>query len=161
MRTVVKLEPDFPQGSVGTAPAAPAGSEPFPAPEFLEAAEAAALAGLMQPLIDALPEQIALLDNQGAIIAANRAWRKIVQEHGHEEASLGRNYRDFCVISAATGYQPPSRQSRRSTTSPRAGENSGSWSIMAASAGAITTSGSASTILSATTARSSSSPAST
>lgn len=88
MRTVVKLEPDF------------------PAPEFLEAAEAAALAGMMQPLIDALPEQIALLDNKGTIVAANRAWRKIVREHGHEEASLGRNYRDFCVISAATGYQP-------------------------------------------------------
>jgi len=106
LRTVLKLEPGFPQGSEGTAPVAPAGSEPFPAPEFLEAAEAAALAGMMQPLIDALPEQIALLDNQGTIVAANRAWRKIVREHGHEEASLGRNYRDFCVISAATGYQP-------------------------------------------------------
>ena len=60
----------------------------------------------MQPLIDDLPEQIALLDGDGAILAVNRAWREIVEQHGFVEALPGGQYRDFCAKSASDGYRP-------------------------------------------------------
>ena len=44
-------------------------------PEYL-----AALAEPLQQLIDDLPEQIALLDEDCAIFAANRAWKQAVEE---------------------------------------------------------------------------------
>ena len=70
-------------------------------PEYL-----AALAEPLQQLIDDLPEQIALLDEDCAIFAANRAWKQAVEDYGYLEALPGHNYRDFCASKAAEGYEP-------------------------------------------------------
>jgi signal transduction histidine kinase len=66
----------------------------------------AVLAEPLQQIIDDLPEQIALVDEDGIIFAANRAWKQTVEEHGYLEALPGRNYRDFCAGKAAQGYAP-------------------------------------------------------
>jgi signal transduction histidine kinase len=73
--------------------------------EQAEAAQAAALAGTMQQLIDDLPEQISLLDRHGNILAVNHAWRETVEEHGYG-AMPGNNYRTFCEDAAKDGYEP-------------------------------------------------------
>lgn len=65
-----------------------------------------ALAGTMQDLIDDLPEQIAILDEQSEILAVNDAWKAVVQKHGYLEALPGGNYRIFCEVSARGGYEP-------------------------------------------------------
>ena len=70
-------------------------------PEYL-----AALSEPLQQLIDDLPEQIALLDEDCAIFAANRSWKHAAEEHGYLEALPGYNYRDFCASKAAEGYEP-------------------------------------------------------
>jgi signal transduction histidine kinase len=75
-------------------------------PEALVLSPAALAAATMQELIDDLPEQIALLDEQGTILVANRAWNKTVIEHGYLEVLAGGNYRDFCAEKAAEGYHP-------------------------------------------------------
>lgn len=79
-------------------------------PEFdssaLNAIPPAAIAETMQQLIDDLPEQIALLDEQCTILAANRAWTETVLEHGYFDGLPGGNYRDFCVAKAEQGYEP-------------------------------------------------------
>jgi len=64
------------------------------------------LAEPLQQLIDDLPEQIALVDENCVIFAANRAWKQAVEGHGYLEALPGRNYRDFCANKAAQGYEP-------------------------------------------------------
>ena len=102
----MNLETEFSLISEGTQPASRpkrklAGSRPAPAK-----APAAAVARTMQQLIDNLPEQIALLDEQCNILAANRAWTDIVEQYGHLDALPGRNYRDFCAAKAAEGYEP-------------------------------------------------------
>lgn len=66
----------------------------------------AALAEPLQQLIDDLPEQIALLDEDCEIFAVNRAWTGAVEEHGYLDALPGHNYRDFCASKAAHGYEP-------------------------------------------------------
>lgn len=66
----------------------------------------ATLDGTMQELIDDLPEEIALLDDQCNILAINRAWRETVQEHGYLDAMPGYNYRDLCERRAIEGYEP-------------------------------------------------------
>jgi signal transduction histidine kinase len=65
-----------------------------------------ALAGTMQQLIEDLPEEIALLDGNGTILAANTAWMRTVQEHGHPEVMPGTNYLENCRCKAAEGYEP-------------------------------------------------------
>ena len=57
-------------------------------------------------LIDDLPEQIALLDENCTIFAANRAWKDAVTELGYMDALPGGNYRDFCCRKANEGYEP-------------------------------------------------------
>ena len=66
----------------------------------------AVLAEPLQQVIDDLPEQIALLDEDCVIFVANRAWRQTAEDHGYTEALPGRSYRDFCASKAAQGYEP-------------------------------------------------------
>jgi len=66
----------------------------------------ATLDGTMQELIDDLPEEIALLDDQCNILAINRAWRETVEEHGYFDALPGYNYLDLCGRMATEGYGP-------------------------------------------------------
>jgi len=90
------------------------GAEPLPRTKTLspdlgriaDLARATALEGTMQRLIDDLPEQIALLDENCTIMAANRAWKDIVEKYGYLDALPGGNYRDFCANKAAEGYEP-------------------------------------------------------
>lgn len=64
------------------------------------------LAEPLQQLIDDLPEQIAVLDHDGIIFVANRAWRRAAEDHGYLEALPKCSYRDFCAKKAAEGYEP-------------------------------------------------------
>ena len=60
----------------------------------------------LQQLIDDLPEQIALVDEDCTIFAANGAWKRAAEEHGYADVLPGNNYRDFCARKAAEGYEP-------------------------------------------------------
>ena len=98
----MKLERDLLFGWANNAPSAkldPASHDA--APEYL-----AALVEPLQQLIDDLPEQIALLDEDGAIFAANRPWKQAAEEYGYPDVLPGCNYRDFCARKAAEGYEP-------------------------------------------------------
>lgn len=94
---------DYRLAGVGLASAA----EQVNAPPFiLNGSNAAAVAQTMQQLIDDLPEQIALLDEQCTILVTNRGWKEAVDQHGYRELSVGHNYRAFCAQKAAEGYEP-------------------------------------------------------
>jgi len=60
----------------------------------------------MQELIDDLPEEIALLDEQCNILAVNRSWREAVEVHGYLDAMPGHNYLSLCERRANEGYGP-------------------------------------------------------
>lgn len=62
----------------------------------------------IQPLIDDLPEQIALLTESCAIVAANRAWLETTESVGFECLVPGRDLRAICEKQAAAGYVPAS-----------------------------------------------------
>ena len=59
-----------------------------------------------QQVINGLPEDIALLDDQWNIVAVNDSWRKTTTLLGYPLASPGKNYLDFCKHKASTGYTP-------------------------------------------------------
>src|SRR4051794_1513197 len=60
----------------------------------------------IQQLIDDLPEQIALLDSNCTIVAANNAWRDAAADYGYADLAPGHSFRDFCTRPAAMGYEP-------------------------------------------------------
>src|SRR3954452_1337389 len=60
----------------------------------------------IQQLIDDLPEQIALLDSNCTIVAANNAWRDAAADYGYVDLAPGHSFRDFCTRPAAMGYEP-------------------------------------------------------
>ena len=55
----------------------------------------------VQELIDALPQHIALLDQEGRIVAVNRAWQQFSDESSHANASVGDLYLEACQNLAA------------------------------------------------------------
>ena len=57
--------------------------------------------------LDALPQHIAILDKQGTIIAANKAWHTFTQNHikDPELLSEGANYLEFCHCAGERGYK--------------------------------------------------------
>ena len=67
---------------------------------------AATAAAMMQQLIDDLPEEIALLDEAGNILVANKAWIRTVEAHYYLDAMPGGNYYEVCATRAAAGYPP-------------------------------------------------------
>ncbi len=79
------------------------------AQERLRASEQFALATL-----DALPEQIAILDTEGMILAVNAAWRRFGLENGLVDptALVGQNYLDVCVRAATAGDDLAGRAAR-------------------------------------------------
>lgn len=98
----MKLERDLLFGWGSDGPLARINRGPRDAPEeYL-----VTLAEPLQQLIDDLPEQIALLDEDCGIFAANRAWKQTAEEYGYPDALPGYNYRDFCARKAAEGYEP-------------------------------------------------------
>ena len=76
------------------------------APPEVSKSPGTTIAETLQQLIDDLPEQIAILDEECAIIAGNAAWKQAVEEHGHPDAQPGHNYRAFCARKAGEGYEP-------------------------------------------------------
>lgn len=70
----------------------------------VELARAAALAA-MQQVIDDLPEQIALLDDQCVIQAVNRSWSETMKKLRYAGVSPGDDYRQVVSKYAATGYE--------------------------------------------------------
>ena len=63
-----------------------------------------ALPGL-QAIIDALPQQIAVLDSRWVIVAINRSWKRAINAYGHE-LGPGANYLQFCLDFAEEGFEP-------------------------------------------------------
>lgn len=59
---------------------------------------------LLSSLIDALPEHIVMLDENGVIVAANQAWKDFSsRNNGPEDGFVGQNYIDITEKSAAQG----------------------------------------------------------
>ncbi|ELZ57524.1 MULTISPECIES: PAS domain-containing sensor histidine kinase [unclassified Haloferax] len=52
--------------------------------------------------LDALPTQLAILDEDGVIVYTNRAWQEFGNEHGYQgdSSSVGMNYFGVCDLSA-------------------------------------------------------------
>jgi PAS domain-containing protein len=61
--------------------------------------------------LDALPEHTAIVDNSGAIVAVNKAWKRFAKDNGADlsKVSEGANYLDVCE--RATGEQSHYAQS--------------------------------------------------
>jgi len=55
--------------------------------------------------LDALPTQLAILDEDGVIVYTNRAWREFGNENGYQgdSNSVGTNYLGVCDLSATDG----------------------------------------------------------
>ena len=70
---------------------------------------AAAIATSMQPLIDDLPEEIAILDENSMILVANQAWMRNIAWSRYTELLPGGSYRDFCARMASQGHEPAGR----------------------------------------------------
>src|SRR4051794_1026854 len=66
-----------------------------PALEFID---------VFQQLIDGLPEQIALVDENWVILAVNKAWTKTAALYGYEALQPGTNYLRFCEERVAEGH---------------------------------------------------------
>jgi PAS domain S-box-containing protein len=66
---------------------------------------------LLQAVLDALPAHIAVLDQHGAIMAVNAAWRRFTQANGYagSGSGLGLKYLDIC--GQAVGIEPADARS--------------------------------------------------
>ncbi|WP_148413784.1 PAS domain-containing sensor histidine kinase [Haloferax sp. KTX1] len=63
----------------------------------------AASSSLAFSSLDALPTQLAILDEEGVIVYTNRAWREFGNEHDYQgdSSSVGTNYLGVCDLSAS------------------------------------------------------------
>lgn len=59
-----------------------------------------------QQIINGLPEQIALVDEDWIIIAVNPAWTRTARLYGYDELIPGTDYLAFCERVAAKGHAP-------------------------------------------------------
>lgn len=59
---------------------------------------------IFQQLINALPEQIALVDEHWNILAVNPAWTKTAALYGYQALGPGANYASFCEARANEGH---------------------------------------------------------
>lgn len=102
----MNLEKPILRSSTGATPRAPPKKPILSDFTTLGLSRAAAIAASMQPLIDDLPEEIAILDEECTILAANEAWKSSVAKYGHSSLLPGCSYRDFCMTKAAQGFEP-------------------------------------------------------
>ncbi len=63
-------------------------------------------AEVFQQLVNGLPEQIALLDEQWVILASNPAWLRTAALYSYDDLKPGTNYLDFCRARAEEGHVP-------------------------------------------------------
>lgn len=66
-------------------------------------ASLAEVVSVSETLINALPEQVAVLDESWSILAANEAWNAVVAQYGYE-LQTGDNYLEFCTAMAKDGH---------------------------------------------------------
>jgi two-component system NarL family sensor kinase len=59
-----------------------------------------------QQIVNGLREQIALLDDQWTILAANPAWTRTARLYGYDALIAGTNYLEFCSARANEGHTP-------------------------------------------------------
>ena len=59
-----------------------------------------------QQIINGLPEQIAMVDDQWVILAVNQAWTKTAALYGYDALIPGTNYLEFCAARANEGHSP-------------------------------------------------------
>src|ERR1700755_309936 len=99
----MRLEREFLLNSIGVEPqpALPL-EEDAPNPLLINPS-VSTIAITMQQLIDDLPEQMALLDENCTILAVNEAWKTAVLQHGFAQIAPGANYREICRSKAAEG----------------------------------------------------------
>lgn len=101
----MKLETELFLGPEWAGPSTAPSSNSRKNSELAEPADAFPLALALQHLIDDLPEQVALLDENCTIIAVNRAWSEAMQKYGYTGVSPGDDYRKVCEYHASTGYE--------------------------------------------------------
>src|SRR2546421_348198 len=65
-----------------------------------------AFADLFEQIINGLPEQIALLNEDWDILVVNEAWTHAVEQYGYQDLLPGTNYLRFCEARAAEGHSP-------------------------------------------------------
>lgn len=65
-----------------------------------------AFVNIFQQLINGLPEQIALVDDNWDILAVNLAWTATAVMYDYATLQPGTNYLDFCRARAAEGHKP-------------------------------------------------------
>ena len=61
---------------------------------------------VFQQIINGLPEQMALVDDQWTILVANPAWAKLASYYGYDALVPGTNYLEFCAARADEGHKP-------------------------------------------------------
>jgi len=66
---------------------------------------APAFTEIWQHLVDGLPEEIALLDRNWAILITNRSWAKASELYGHFSLIPGTSYLEFCRRLAGEGLE--------------------------------------------------------
>src|SRR4051812_31901142 len=97
------IEGLFPKESPYASLAGLAGASPFTKsvptsqPAFVES---------FRQIIAGLPEQIALVDENWAILAINQAWTNTAALYGYEALIPGTNYLGFCEDRAGEGHRP-------------------------------------------------------
>jgi signal transduction histidine kinase len=80
-----------------------------------------------QQIINGLPEQIALVDEDWTIVAVNPAWTKTAAFYDYGELSPGANYLAFCERVAAQGHAPAGLAAEGIRRMERSGEPSFSF----------------------------------
>jgi PAS domain-containing protein len=59
-----------------------------------------------EAFLDALSDEVAVLDSSGRIVAVNEAWKRFARNNGDESlqcTGVGQNYLDVCLNAAAAG----------------------------------------------------------
>lgn len=87
--------PVFPDRSPPDSPPAFSALATPPQPAFVE---------IFQQIINSLPEQIALVDDEWMILAANPAWMGTAAQYGYDNLRPGTNYFEFCATKAQEGH---------------------------------------------------------
>jgi signal transduction histidine kinase len=66
----------------------------------------AELANVFHEIVDGLPEQIALVDEQWKVLTVNQGWTDAIAQYGYPDLKAGASYIQFCRDRAAEGHSP-------------------------------------------------------